>query len=200
MKLLRIVLVAGWFAAGCTPLSMQAVNSRALAPTPRLAPASQRITTPLYLVLDERAVPESAYIAAAGPRAALRVTDIREFVRRHMRDTLGRYFDRVVVVSPDQVPPGGHVARVRIARVGLTGHRNGEIYGQLDWTFSLRAEGQPEFRFSETSTGDRAVRYASHADQSIEATYRVALEHLVTALDEREVPTRLLAAESPSSL
>lgn len=194
----KCLLLVGLFVfAGCTPLSMRAVNGRELAPAPRREAAAQRISTPLYLVLDPSAVPESAYIAAAGPRAALRVTDIREFVRRDVRTTLGRYFDRVVIVEPDEVPPEGHVARVRVARIGLTGHRNGEIYGQIEWAFTLRPEGQPEFRFSETCTGDRAVTYAAHTDQTIESTYRVALEHLVDALNEREVPTRLLAAERP---
>lgn len=184
--------------AGCTPLPMNAVSSRELALAPRVSrPAGDSIGTPLYLVLDPRAVPDTAIIEPTGARSELRVTDIQEFVRTHLRTTLSRYFDRVEVVAPNQVPPGGHVALVRISHVGLTGHRNGEIYGQLGWSFSLRsaAGDQPVFRFSETATGETGIAYGSHGAETIASTYRVALEHLVHALGERRVPERLLASE-----
>jgi hypothetical protein len=184
---------------GCTALPMRPVSSRSLAPTPRSAARSDRrpINTPLYLVLDPNAVPDTAIIGGEGPRGGMRVTEIREFVRTHLRSTLGRHFQRVEVVAPEDVPRGGHVAIVRVSRVGLTGHRNGEIYGQIAWSFSLRSASgdMPVFRFAETSTGDAAVAYAEHGEQTIESTYRVALEHLDRALGDGEVPARLLASE-----
>jgi hypothetical protein len=183
--------------AGCTALPMRPVDTTSIAPVPRATHPSQKVRTRLYLVLDPEAVPDTALIRGERARSELRVTQIRQFVRRDLVRALSNCFDRVDIVAPGTDTSDGLVARVRIDRLAMQGVLNGETFGELTWSLSIATDREQLFEFEDTAIGDRPLAYARDPGRVIESAYRVALERMLRAL--HGVHPSLIAREAPSS-
>ncbi|MBK9031060.1 MAG: hypothetical protein IPL61_06950 [Myxococcales bacterium] len=180
--------------------AMKPVNTRALHIEPTLPLVATKIPRPLYVVLDPTQVPDE-YTIPARTTKEIRILEIREFVRRDLRDALSSMFAAVTVVGLDDVaPPDAMIAQVQIQRFAAEIDQvtsgdviAGRVYGQMGWSFAIRKIDEPEFRFSyaETVTGTFPLVRVDQTAEMMESTYRIALEQLMARLSDREVMARL---------
>jgi len=200
-------LVAGLVAACSFPPVH--VAQLQVAPPPLMV--SKKVAAPLYIVLDESAVPDDVHIPETDVKEQ-HIYEVRTFVSRDLKRTMELVFTTVEVVPPGfQEPSTPHyVGQVRVNGLGVKVNRTmtqssrqgvatgGSIVGTVDWGFGLRAGGADDFvfSFSNVSVGDDPLIQVDQVPRMWEATFRVALRELVDAIKEKDLASQLLAANT----
>ncbi len=192
---------------GCGLSSMPPVHTASLRPAPASVLVMRRVSTPLYIVLDPRRVPDS-YVVPQDVMKAITIHEVRAFVSQHLVHTMRNFFENVYVVGPEDRIDSGHVMWVAIDSFGsgadaayyTSGVMGARFYGSMTWSVAIRPSGGDDFIFShsDTATGDFAGVHVSHSGPVFESTYRVALERLVSNLVEANVPRQLMQLEDAS--
>ena len=138
--------------------------------TPPSLMVAQKITRPLYIVLDAAKVKDTWDIATPGCalNAAgcerFQVTDVQEFVRRDLKKAMEAYFSRVEVVdSPKAIPAVDHVVGdVKIDAMTLRETVTGaltHVFIQMTWGFALRRSEAAEYSYSFAGTAESNDSY-----------------------------------------
>jgi hypothetical protein len=138
--------------------------------TPASLMVVQKISRPLYIVLDGAKVKdtwdiETAACALNGPGCErFKLTDVQEFVRRDLRKAMEAYFSRVEVVdSKGAIPAIDHVVGdVKIDAITLREMVTGaltHVFIQMTWGFALRRSEATEYSYSFAGTAESQDSY-----------------------------------------
>ena len=178
---------------------MAPVYTSKLAPRPGRVLVAKKLQQPLTIVLDPATVPDS-FTTKEGQVKAIRIHEIHEFVRRDLKAAMENFFEHVQVVDKDTPVPAGHQLHLSIER--FEGHAElmsagaysaGRVFGRMTWSVALLPHGDPDYLFSytDTATGDYSLVHVREAPAMIEATYRVALQRLLSRMTDDKVPHQL---------
>jgi len=138
--------------------SMKNVN-----PKPISLMVARKVSTPLYIVINDTNVKDTWQIETAacaiGSRGCERfkLMDVQQFVRRDLKAALEKYFQRVEVVESSQVLPStkhivGDVKIDDIRLHSLVRWRLTHELIQMKWAFALRWNDQESYFYSFAGT------------------------------------------------
>lgn len=183
----------GLVLTGCATLGLQyqmePVDVSTLDPDYPSLMVAEKVSTPLRIVLEPDRVPDEQTVQA--PRMKpIEVTNIRSFVRDHLKGAMENYFETVRVAGPDEEPEFDRYVEGRVAvqdlgatmdsAVGNSG-RATRVFGTVNWSFALGPSSGDEFLFSYAGStrGNFSLTHVSQTGEMYEATFERALSKML---------------------